>query len=111
MDRLPGFFDEADLMRHSKERFEGFVTKVDDLRHIFVGDQTIEQRHLAVDVANGRDRGLLRQKVREGFFAGIEIERRDSAAFLAMKISKQSCQQCLADAGAGRCDNGDGAAE
>jgi len=31
----------------------------------------------------------------------MEIERRDSTTLLPMKISKQSCQQSLADAGAG----------
>ena len=97
----PRFFDEANLMRHSEEGFEGFVAKIDDLRRILVRDQAIEQGHLAADVANGRRRGLFRQKVGEGFLAGIEIERRDSTTLLPMKISKQSCQQSLADAGAG----------
>src|SRR5262245_54763740 len=98
-------------MRHGKEGFEGFVTEIDNLRRVLVGDKTIEQRDLAVDVADRRRRGLFRQKVLEGFVAGVEIECRDSAALVPVKISKQSCQQSLADARAGRCDNGDGAAE
>jgi hypothetical protein len=95
------FFNEADLVRYGEKGFEGFVTEIDDLRRIFVGDKTIEQRDLAVDVANRRRRGLFRQKLLEGFVASIEIERRDSTALLLMKISKESCQQGLADAGAG----------
>ena len=48
----PGFFDETDLMRHGEKRFEGLVTKIDDLRRVLVRNQAIEQRHLAIDVAN-----------------------------------------------------------
>src|SRR5262249_8855552 len=96
-----GFFDEADLMRYGEKGFEGFMTDIDALRRIFVGDKTIEQRDLTVDVANRCRRGLCRQKLLEGLVAGIEIERRDSTALLLMKISKESGQQGLADAGAG----------
>jgi hypothetical protein len=56
---------------------------------------------LAIDVANGRRRGLSRQKVSEGFFAGIEIERLDGMTLLSVKIGEQPSQQCLADSGAG----------
>ena len=54
---------------------------------------------LAVDVANRRDRGLLRQKVCEGFVAGVEIERCDSAAFLPMKIGKEGIMSVIAALG------------
>ena len=96
-----GFFNKTDLMRHGEKRFEGFVTKIDDLRSVLVRNQAIEQRHLAIDVANGRRRGLSRQKVSERFFAGIEIERLDGMTLLSVKIGEQPSQQCLANAGRG----------
>lgn len=89
----PGFFNETDLMRHGEKRFEGLVAKIDDLRSVLVRNQAIEQRHLAIDVANGRRRGLSRQKVSEGFFAGIEIERLDGMTLLSVKIGEQPSQQ------------------
>ena len=60
----PRFLDETDLVRHGEKRFERFVAEIDDLGGILVRDQAIEQRHLAIDVANGRYRGLFGQKLR-----------------------------------------------
>lgn len=39
------------------------MAEIDDLAGILVRDQAIEQRHLAIDVADGRYRGLFGQKL------------------------------------------------
>ena len=105
------FLDKIDLVGDGKKRFKQLVTKIDDFCYVLVRDQVVEQRHLAVDLANRGRCGFFRQKLRQRPLTGIEIEGRDQAAFTEMKVGEQSRQQCFADAWPRRCNNGDGAAE
>jgi len=99
------------LMGDREKRLKRFVAEIDYLGGIIVCNQPVEQRHLAIDVANVRCDNTLRQKLHERVFAGIEIKRRNRTAFLRIKISEQPRQQGLSDARSRRCDNGDGIAE
>ena len=62
------------------------MTEIDDLGCVLVCDQAIEQRHLAVDVANSRYRGYLGQELCQRPFASIKIESRDGTTFLQMEV-------------------------
>ena len=68
------------------------MTEIDDLSDVLVSDQTIEQHHLAVDIANSRYRSLFGQELRQRAFANIEIEGCDRTSLLQMEVREQPRQ-------------------
>jgi hypothetical protein len=65
------------------------MAEIDDLGGVLIRDQTIEQRHLAIDVADNRYRGLFGQELHSRAFANIEIEGCDQTTLMQMEVSKQ----------------------
>ena len=102
---------KADPVGQREERIERLVAEIDDLAHAVLGDQAVEQRHLALDIADAGDGRARGQELRQRAAARIEIESRHRPAFPGVELGEQPRQQRLADARARRSDDGDGMAE
>ena len=87
------------------------MTEIDNHGGAVIGNQTVEQRHLSLDVGDFRYGRLPGQELGKRTLAGINIESRHRAALVDMKIGEQPRQQGLAHARPRRCDNGDRVAE
>ena len=70
---MPGFFLEADLRHHFEELIEQSVAEIDHRRAPVIGQNAIEQRHLAACIGDVDRPDQVRKTAGESGLAGIEI--------------------------------------
>ena len=94
----PRFGHEADLGHHRKELLERGVTQIDHLRRHVVGDQLVEQFHLAAGVGDVHGPDQVGEMAGERRLARIEVEADKRPVVGAKVLNQQPGEQGLAHA-------------
>jgi hypothetical protein len=84
--------DKTDLVGNREKRHKRLMAEIDDLGGAVVGDQPVEQCHLPADIAYASGRCVLRQKLCQRAFPGVEIKAGDRVAFMAEQVAHIAAQ-------------------